>query len=177
MSKSSESSTEDVEDILCASAIALCESSSEDLLFNNLENMSLKLDSLDLENQQNIDDLEKLVDSFTDFMYLLIKALPQNDQDKFFAELNVKCQEVSADHQHSQSFDVTMDSVELKLAKSHELVTKLVDYLKLGATVPQTSDNESVPYIGQDFSSNTVDIDTARAHDSRSIENFDTPVL
>jgi hypothetical protein len=177
MSKSSESATEDVEDILCASAIALCESSSEDLLFNNLENMSLKLDSLDLENQQNIDDLEKLVDSFTDFMYLLIKALPQNDQDKFFAELNLENQVITADHQRSQESNATMDSVELKLAKSHELVTKLVDYQMLGAAVLQTSDNESVPYIGQDFPPSTVDIDTAGAHDSRSIENFDAPVL
>jgi|GEM_PF-4500179 len=34
---------------------------NEDSLFNNLENISAQLDSLDLENQQNIDGLEALV--------------------------------------------------------------------------------------------------------------------
>lgn len=151
--------------------------SKEGSLFNNVENISAQLDSLDLENQQNIDSLEALVDSFTNFMYLLVKALPQDAQDKFFAELNVEDQEVITDHQYCQDPNVTMDSIELKLAKSQELVTTLADYLKVGTVVLRTSDNVPVPQTGQDFSPSAVDVDTAGAQDSRYIENFDTPVL
>jgi|GEM_PF-6557608 len=70
-----------------------------------------------------------------------------------------------------------MDSIEIKLAKSQELVTKLAHYLKLGTVVLQTSDNVPVPQTGQDFSPSAVDVDTAGAQDSRYIENFDALVL